>query len=149
MYFRWINKAKTTGREGIPIPSYFDWDIRGDIINLQDVAFQIAKYSDTADFNPLSGFSVIGLGMKLSDLQVNKTDVNAGIEDLKFDLGNGFSMKEMNGSIGSGPGTTRINLDIETANSRFNLEGLADANIFEIIKNPSVMHKAKLSVQKN
>ena len=74
-------------------------------------------------YNPLSDLSVIGLGMKLSDLQINKTDVNAGIENLKFDLGNGFSMRDMNGKIVSHSGTTTIDLDIETANSRFNLEG--------------------------
>ena len=129
-------------------PGYFAWDIRGDIIDIQDVACRMANYTDTSVYNPLSGFSVIGLGMKLSDLQINKTDVNAGIENLKFDLGNGFSMRDMNGKIGSHSGTTRIDLDIETANSRFNLEGLADGNIFDIIKDPAVMHKANLTIRK-
>jgi hypothetical protein len=144
---RMDNKVKSPVKEETTSTDYFDWDIRGDLIKIQDVAFQMAKYSDTAEFSPLTGFSVIGLGMKLSDLKINKSDVNAGIEDLKFDLGNGFSMKELDGRIGSGSGSTRINVDIETTNSKFNMEGLADANISEIIKNPSVMHKAKLSIR--
>ena len=74
--------------------------------------------------------------------------MNAGVENLKFDLGNGFSMRDMNGKIGSHSGTTRIDLDIETANSRFNLEGLADRNIFDIIKDPAGVHKANLTIRK-
>ena len=145
---RMDNQAKNSVKEETAASGYFPGISRGDIIKFQDVAFRMTNYTDTSEYNPLSGFSVIGLGMKLSDLQLNKTDVNAGIENLKFDLGNGFSMRDMNGKIGSHSGTTRIDLDIETANSRFNLEGLADGNIFDIIKDPAVMHKANLTIRK-
>ena len=65
---------------------------------------------------------------------------------MKFDLGNGFSMREMNGNFDSHEGSTRINLDIETANSKLNFRGLADRNIFDIIKDPAGIQKADLSV---
>jgi hypothetical protein len=126
----------------------FPWDIEGDRINLQDLAFQMIKYSDTADYTSLSGFSVIGLNMKLSDLRLNKTNINASIEDMKFDLGNGFSMKDMSGIIDSRSGITRINLDIKTASSEINFRGLSDREIFDIIENPAGMQKANLSLTK-
>ena len=71
------DKKMVTGETGTS--DSFPWDIRGDMINLQDVTFQMIKYSDTADYSPLSGFSVIGLNMKLADLKLNKTNITAGI----------------------------------------------------------------------
>jgi translocation and assembly module TamB len=124
------------------------WDIRGDMINLQDVACQIIKYSDTAVYNQLSGFSVIGLGMRLSDLQFNKADLKADIENMKFDLGNGLSIKDLNGGIDSHSETTRINLVVETANSRLNFDGMADGYIFDILKNPERIHNGSLALKK-
>ncbi len=130
-------------------PGYFDWDISGDVIDFKDVAFRMANYTDTSVYNPLSGFSIMGLGMKLSDLQINKTNLNAGIENLKFDLGNGLSVRDMNGQNRFKFGDNQsLILDIETANSRFNLKGLAEGNIFDIIKDPAAMHKANLTIRK-
>ena len=126
----------------------FGWDILADNIILQDVTGQVIKYSDTADYIPLSGFTVIGLGMKLSDLQLNKTAMKAAVKNMKFDLGNGFSMTELNGNVDSHSGTTRINLEIETANSRLNLAGDADGDISDIIENPERLRKGTLNVKK-
>ncbi len=148
LVIRMDNQTKNIKKEVTSTTGYFDWDIRGDLINFQDVACRMSDYADTLGNNPLSGFSVIGLGLKLSDLQINNSEVNAGIKNLKFDLGNGFSMRDMNGRIGSHSGTTRIDLDIETGNSRLSLEGVAGGNFFEIIQDPSAMHKANLTIRK-
>jgi hypothetical protein len=145
---RMDNKVKTPVNRPTADTGYFAWDIRGDLINLEDVACRISNYTYNSEYNPLSAFSIIGLGMRLSDLQINKTAVEAGIADLKFDLGNGFSMKKLNGKIRSHSGTTRFDLGIETAYSSVNLEGLADRIIWDILKNPAEMNKANLSVSK-
>jgi hypothetical protein len=141
------NHDNTADRKETAGPAYFDWDISGKILKLQDVTCRIAKYSDTADYSPLSGFSIFRLGMKLSELQISKSDMTANIEDLKFDLGNGFSMNELNGRIESDSVDTRIDLGIETASSRFNMDVLADGNIFDIIRNPAGVHKANLAIR--
>ena len=122
----------------------FDWDIQGNIIRLEDVAFQIGKYSDTSRFTPLSGFSVIGLGMKLTGLQLNKSNVNAGIEGLRFDLGNGFSVKEMNGRITSRTGTHRLTSIFRLQAAALTLEGNTDTDILRSWIKPSAMHDASL-----
>lgn len=141
------NQGNIPAQETTAKSDSFDWDIHGDMIKLTDVACQIIKYSDTADYSPLSGFAVLGLGMKLSDLQLNKTDMEAAVENLKFDLGNGFSMKALNGKIDSHSGTTRINLGIETANSKMNLAGLANGYISDILKNPEKLQKGNLIIK--
>jgi translocation and assembly module TamB len=141
------NKPKAQRKEETAKSDYFEWEIRGDAIELQDLACRIANYSDTVQYSSLSELSAIGLGMRLSDLQINKATVKASLENMKFDLGNGFSMRDMNCNIDSHSGTTRINLEIETANSRLNLSGLADGYIFDIIKNPDRILKGILTVK--
>ena len=56
------NQSENPSKEKQAKSDSVSWDIRGDMINLQDVACQIIKYSDTADYNPLSGFSCSGTG---------------------------------------------------------------------------------------
>ncbi len=137
------NKADTSG--SVP----FAWDIKGDLINLQEVAIQMLNYSDTADYNPLSGISIMGLDMKLSDLKINKNTMKAELKSLKFDMGNGFSLKHMDASLDSHSGSTRIDLGMETSNSRLNFEGLADKYIYDIISNPAGSQKASVIFEKN
>jgi translocation and assembly module TamB len=135
-------KENTSGSITFPL------HIKGDLINLQDVAFQMLNYSDMAVYNPLSGFSVMGLGMKLSDLEIDETTMKAGLENLKFDLGNGFSVKDLTATLDSRSGSTRLDLEMVTSNSRLNFEGVADKYISEIISNPAGMKKASLIVRK-
>ncbi len=147
LVFRMAEQSKNGQMEGSSATGNFDWDIRGDLIKLEDIACRMSDYTDTLGYNPLSGFSFIGLGMKLFDLQISKADVNAGIENLKFDLGNGFSMRDMNGKINSQSGNTSVELAVETAGSRFNMEGFAGGNIFDIIEDPAVMTNADLTIR--
>lgn len=145
---RMDTKVKDPVKKETTSPGYFDWDIHGDMIAIQDVACRLANYSDTAGYNPLSAYSVIGLGMLISDLKINKTDINAVIKHSRFDLGNGFSLKEMDGDLSSQSGESQINLRIETSNSRLKLESRADRNIFDIAADPSSIRKANLNVSK-
>jgi hypothetical protein len=132
---------------GVPASAPFPWNIRGDRIDLEQVSFQMIPYADQADYNPLSGFSIIDLGVKVTGLLLSRNEAGADIEDLKFDLGNGFSLKEMSGMFSSSSGSSKADFKIRTANSSINIKASADDNIFDITGNPSAMKSATLSVR--
>ncbi len=127
----------------------FDWDINCGKIIFQDVSLQMLKYSDTAEYDKLSGYSVIGMGMNLSELTVNRTIMKAALRDVRFDLGNGFSVKNMKLNLDSRPGSALIDVDLQTGNSRLVLEGLADGDLQGIISDPAELRNAHLTLQRS
>jgi hypothetical protein len=142
------NQLPASGKGKNETSDVFPWTIHGDVLQLQDVSFSMANYTDTSNINPLSGFNTLGLGMKVSDLQIDSSTVNAGLKLLKFDLGNGFSLKEMNGKINSHSGKTEIKLNARSENSSLKLEGSAEGNIFDILKKPAAAGKADLTISR-
>ncbi|MBK7711469.1 MAG: hypothetical protein IPJ37_11300 [Bacteroidales bacterium] len=139
------NPSTSPANDEIKSSAVFPWTIRGDAINLEEVSVSMAKYSDTADYNPLSGFSVLGLNMSLSGIRIDSAVVNAELQTMKFDLGNSFSIREMTGSIASHSGNTRIDLSVKSANSKLNIIGSAAGNLFEILDDPASTGKASES----
>jgi translocation and assembly module TamB len=136
-------------REEKSTPSQnFPWEIRAGDIKLQDIAFSMQKYSESGKDNPMTGFSITGLNMQVSDLEFGNADMNANIEKLDFVSGNGFSIKKMKADLSSHSGKNRIDLSMETADSRLNLTVSAEGKPFEIINDPARIRKAKISVSK-
>ncbi len=105
--------------------------------------------SGNIGFNSNSGFGLTGLDLRLSDLHLGDTVLQVAIDKLNFDLDNGFSMKKMKARLDSHSGKTVYDLDFETEGSRFKMEGFADANFFDIIKDPREILKAKIDVGKS
>lgn len=127
-------------------PVDFSWEISGEKIRLQDVSCSMLKYSESGSNSLLPGFSIAGLELELSDLQLSNSDINADIEKLNFKLGNGFSLNKMRANIYSHSGRMGIDIVTETANSLLNLKGNAEGNFFDILAHPSDIRKAEISV---
>jgi len=142
-------KAPELPKNETSVSDIFPWNIIGDKINLADVSLRIAGYSDPAADNPITGFSVLGLGMQLSDLQLSEAAVNANIISMSFGIGNGFSMKSMSGKLDSHSGTTLLELALETGNSQIDFKSSADAKFLDLIKNPAEIRNAEIKLKKS
>jgi hypothetical protein len=58
-----------------PKSESFDRDKHGIIINLQEEACRILKYSDTSDYSSFIRNYFNRTGLKFSELQINRTDM--------------------------------------------------------------------------
>ncbi len=56
-------------------------------------------------------------------------------------------MRDLTGKINSHSERTSVELAVETAGSRLDIEGFAGGNIFDIIEDPAVMSKADLTIR--
>jgi translocation and assembly module TamB len=136
-------------KEEKSISDKFQWNIIGDKLNITDVSLRIAGYSDPATDNQLTGFSVLGLNMKLSDLKLSDPVVNANVKNLSFSLGNGFSLKSMSCKLDSHSGTTNLDMALETGNSKIDFSSSADADFFNLVNNPSEIKNAVINLKES
>ncbi len=141
-------QKQAPGIEKTVSPVIFPWEIRAADIKLEELDFSMLKYSDSGEDDTLPRFSIADLNMQVSDFQLGNADINANIEKLDFVSGNGFCLKKMKADISSHSGKNRIDLSMETANSRLNLNGSAEGNPFDILDDPARIRQAKISVSK-
>jgi translocation and assembly module TamB len=127
----------------------FPWDIRGDNINFQEVSASIFRYSDSAGHYPLSNLSLTSLSMNLSDLIMNDASQTVDIDNLNFDLGNGFSLKKMKAVLASKSDKIKLAIEAETAGSKIDINASADGDLISFINNPSELKGADISVSKS
>jgi hypothetical protein len=141
------SQVKKDGKYGKSDP--FPWNVRGNLINLQEISFRTARYSDSEIDTSFSAFSVLQLSMQLKGIALDNDAVNADLKSLSFDLGNGFSISKMNGSIVSGSDKTSFAIKAETRGSSFEAEGAADAGLFQILNNPGSINETNISIGKS
>jgi hypothetical protein len=139
--------AETEGKIATVNPGTFDWDIGGGVIDLQHLSFRTAGYNRSADSTYLPAISILEMSMNLSDLHVNKENVNADIKSLNFELGNGFSLQKLKGNVNSGQGNTAINISLETKYSHLNLECKSKGGFFDLISDPYEIKNAEAIIK--
>jgi translocation and assembly module TamB len=127
----------------------FPWDIRGDEINLQEVACSLYSFSDSTGHHPISNLMLSGLSMKLTDLIMSNVCQKADIQNLGFDFGNGFSLKKLKATLDSQSDKVKIDIDAETAGTILSLKASAEGNLISIINNPSELISGKIVVSKS
>ncbi len=127
-------------------PFKFDWDITGENVNLRDLSFRMAGYPESADSSSVP-VSVINMSSEASNLKVNNEVLNADIGDLKFDLGNGFSLKKFKGTLAADSKTTNLDFSLETGNSHLTIDCKADEGFFKMFSDPFKIKKADLVIK--
>ncbi len=127
----------------------FPWKLRGDLINLQDISFRTAKYTEEGIDTIFSGFSVLQLSMHLTNILIDNDDIKADLKSLNFDLGNGFSIREMSSRINSKSDLTSFGIKVETRNSSLVAEGTADAGLFGIMNEPARVNVSDIRISKS
>lgn len=133
-------------KTSIGMAGTFPWAISGNGIEFENVTLRTGGYSDSTDNSVPAGFSIADLNMSLADIKITKDEAALIINKTSFDLGNGFSLKKLNGKLDSHSGEIKLKLSAETGNSVLNLEGSAEQNIFNIFKNPFMIGKAQATI---
>jgi translocation and assembly module TamB len=128
------------------IAGTFPWAINGNNLEFENVALRTGSYSDSTANTFTPGFSISKLNLSLADIKINDAEAALIIKKTSFDLDNGFSLKKLEGNLDSHSGEIKLKLSAETGNSVISLEGSADQNIFNILKNPFTIGKVVATI---
>jgi len=113
--------------------------------NISSEDIEISKSAVRLGPEPLKNFH--DLDVRIEDLQLLKEQTGMKLRKIAFEMENGFILKKMSGEFDSNIGHTRLQLDINTVNSRIGLEGKAEAGYQEIISAPEVIGTGILNVE--
>jgi hypothetical protein len=138
------NKKNQPGKGSLKA---FPWSVSGKGLEFENISLRLETNADSIPKpqNPVFS-SITGLSLSLADYKLNNNEVAVEVKKAKLELNNGFSLKEMKGSLGSLSGKTSFILSAETGNSILNLEGSVDRSFFTLLKKPFEIQKANISV---
>lgn len=117
----------------------FRWSLKSKKIDLEDVGLDVEQ-------NDTTGLSLEGVNVHLRGFQFDKDHADVEINRVAFEAGNGFAVKDIQGELDSDTESTKLNLLVETGNSRLNLEGFAAGGLLEVISDPGELGKAHLTL---
>ena len=108
---------QTAGAKGKdpPVSASFPWDIECKNLELENGNLGF------------SGYHMKQLSLKLSDLELSPESAGLDVKRLRFDLNNGFSLKETSGKLLSRGEETTLGLQMESAHSMLDLEAGANS----------------------
>ncbi len=124
------------------------WTITGKDIDLEEVGIRIADRVDPGSDSTGRQFNLAKLDMKLKDLRLDEDHIGVKVKRMSFDLGNGFSMKNLEGELESEGESTTLKLDIESGHSQASLQGQAHHSFLSMISEPGNLHVAHLALSK-
>jgi hypothetical protein len=127
-------------------PGNFQWEIQSGKINLEESSILLGQYPENDESSSDQGFRISEVDANLSGIILSKERTGVTIESLQFDIGNGFSLKKMEGSLESESGHIMMAMSIETGNSQINLEGEASGDFFDLLESPGQMSQAHVSL---
>lgn len=125
-------------------PEPFPWNITSGSIDLEKAMVFLGSYPGADSATP--EFTVTELDMNLTELRLSNDAAGVRIGSLGFDLGNGFSLASMKGTLDSDGDSLRMELALETGHSILNLEGATGMGIFQLINDPAAIGEAQFAI---
>ncbi|TFH35130.1 MAG: hypothetical protein E4G95_07290, partial [Bacteroidia bacterium] len=121
------------------------FDIKKISLKRSDVSLH--SYNDTgrvAGDNPL--LQIREMELLVVDILSSGENIGAVLKSLSFDSGNGVESFKMEGRLASNEGKTELEMELETKKSRLSISGKAATSLPEILKDPTAIGNAKLSI---
>ncbi|HLO57275.1 MAG TPA: hypothetical protein VK179_00895 [Bacteroidales bacterium] len=116
----------------------FPWNIRVGEINIQNSSYKAGSYPDSSGTSFSPQFSITGFHSKLSGIIVKRDQAALTISETGFSLGNGFELRNFDGSLQSAMDKTNFNFNVESHNSDIDLQGSSDTILYAIAEKNSV-----------
>ena len=118
----------------------FQWNIGSENTEIKNSAIHLgSNYGD----------SFKEIDVRVDDLRLNKDHAGMKLKKMAFEMGNGFFLKKMSGELDSNSDQTRLQVDIQTMNSRLGLKASADKAYRDILAAPDQIGQAALEMDKS
>ena len=132
------NRSKKSKDHSVDKESQFKWNISSDAIDVEN---------STAMLGTEPGAIYSGIDLNIKDFRLDNDQAGMKVRKMNFEVGNGFSLKNVKGELDSYSDQTQLHMKIETGNSHIGLEGYAEERLLDIIKRPGEIEKATMKIE--
>jgi translocation and assembly module TamB len=127
------------------VPSWF---LQAHDVDLEDMDISMGNTLEQDKDPGGTGFHLAGLELKLKDFLFDQDRAGLRLNRLRFEMDNGFAVKDMRGEVDSDKGSTKLNLALETDLSKLALEGSSNQGISSLLSQPDEIQNANLALRR-
>ena len=146
---RILHTSPTRNHEEQPLffMAHPTWYLAANAVEVKGCNVGLGEYRNPTQPESGDQYTLSGFGANIRDFRFAEGDAGITVQNMSFEMENGFSLEKMKGKIEANNKTTRLDLSVTTGNSLFNLAGEADRGLPILISQPVEIQNGSLDLR--